>query len=281
MKRSARITLAVCLLAALSLFASTRPTYAATGDARIRVVHASPDAPAVDVYVNGKAAFTGATFFGATDYAMLAPASYKIDVFAASANGQGTPAISVPSLALESGKDYTAVAYGLLNGTPKITVLPFADDNSAPAAGKAKVRFIHASPDVPAVDIAVTGGPVLFTNIASGKAGNYISVDAGTYNLEARPTGTTTAALKVPGVTVEAGKVYTVYAVGLLNGSGAQALAAKVTVDSTSSSVPGMPATGMGSQTEKSTPNVGLILAALVALVVAGFGFRRWATTRS
>ncbi|MGD8735495.1 MAG: DUF4397 domain-containing protein, partial [Anaerolineae bacterium] len=36
---------------------------------RVRVVHASPDAPAVDVWVNGAVAFSNAPFEGITDYA--------------------------------------------------------------------------------------------------------------------------------------------------------------------------------------------------------------------
>ena len=51
--------------------------------ARVRVVHASPDAPAVDVWVNGNVAFSNAPFKGITAYAGLAPASYQVQVIPA------------------------------------------------------------------------------------------------------------------------------------------------------------------------------------------------------
>jgi hypothetical protein len=94
---------------------------------------------------------------------------------------------------------------------------------------KAKVRFVHTSPDAPAVDVAVKGGPVLFSNVAFRQAGQYLSVDAGTYDLEVRLAGTMTVALNVPGVTLGVGKNYSIFAVGLV-GNGT--LAALPVVDS-------------------------------------------------
>jgi hypothetical protein len=132
------------------------------------------------------------------------------------------------TLDLAADTDYTVVAVGLL---ADIEPLVLVDNNSAPAAGKAHVRFVHASPDAPAVDIAVTGGPVLFSNVPFKGVGDYLPVDAGTYNLEARVAGTETVALSVPNVALEAGKVYTIFAMGLVGGE--PALTAVPSVDAT------------------------------------------------
>jgi hypothetical protein len=43
-------------------------------------------------------------------------------------------------------------------------------------------------------------------------------VDAGTYDLEARLAGTETVALSVPGVQLDEGTVYTIFAMGLAGG---------------------------------------------------------------
>ena len=48
--------------------------------ARVRVVHASPDAPAVDIWVDGSIAFSNAPFKGITDYASLAAGTYNVQV---------------------------------------------------------------------------------------------------------------------------------------------------------------------------------------------------------
>jgi len=192
--------------------------------ARVRVVHASPDAPAVDVWVNGSVAFSNAPFKGITDYAALAPATYNVQV---TPTGATEPVVIEADLALDANTDYTVVAVGLL---ANIEPLVLVDNNSAPAAGKAHVRFVHASPDAPAVDIAVAGGgPVLFSNVAFKGVGDYLPVDAGTYDLEVRVAGTETVALSVPGVALADGTVYTIFAMGLAGGE--PALTAVPSVD--------------------------------------------------
>ncbi|MDR7402891.1 MAG: DUF4397 domain-containing protein [Armatimonadota bacterium] len=208
----------------VALGLSTGLGQAQSGTARVRVVHASPDAPAVDVVVDGTKAISGLAFKAISAYATVPAGQRKFQVFPAGTT-MGTPVIEVtPSLA--AGKDYTVVAFGRLAGiTPGLV----EDDNRAPAAGKARIRFIHGSPNAPAVDIAVTGGPVIFPNVAFKAASGYAEVDAGTYNLEARAAGTSTVALAVPGVRLEAGRTYTVIAVGLLNGT--PALSAILTAD--------------------------------------------------
>ena len=233
---------------------------AADGMARARVVHASPDAPAVDIWVNGSVAFSNAPFKGITNYAELAPGSYQVQV---SPTGATEPIVIDATLDLAADTDYTVVAVGEL---ANIEPLVLIDNNAAPAAGKAHVRFVHASPDAPAVDIAVTGGPVLFSNIPFKGTGDYLPVDAGTYDLEARLAGTETVALSVPGVTLEEGNVYTIFAMGLAGGE--PALTAVPSVDASYPTT--LPVTG-GEMTN-------LWLLALVgaglALVAGGFFMR-------
>ncbi len=187
--------------------------FAQSGNAMVRVVHASPDAPAVDVYVNGTKvdALTNVPFFTASAYLPL-PAG-KIDVKVTPA-GAATPAvIDAKGVTIEAGKSYTIAATGLL-ASIKPTIL--VDNLGAPAAGKAHVRIIHASPDAPAVDVRVKGGLALFSNLAFPNASQYLPVDAGTYDLEITPAGAKNVVLPVNGVKLEAGKIYDVFAVGQL-----------------------------------------------------------------
>jgi len=48
------------------------------GTARVRVIHASPDAPAVDVWVQGAPAFTGVAFAEITAFAQLPAGTYNV-----------------------------------------------------------------------------------------------------------------------------------------------------------------------------------------------------------
>jgi hypothetical protein len=225
----------IALATVVMLLSTTVVTFAA--GPRVRVVHASPDAPAVDVLVNGSAAFQNAPFKGVTQYASLAAGSYGVQVVPA---GQTQPAVISATLGLDADKDYTVVAVGTLAA---IEPLVLVDNNTAPAAGKAHIRFVHASPDAPAVDIAVKGGPVLFPNVAFKGVGDYLPVDAATYDLEVRLAGTDTVALALPGIKLDAGTVYTAFAMGLA--AGEPALAAVLSTDASHSAAPGsLPTTG-------------------------------------
>lgn len=209
-------------LAALLFGLMATGTARAQDMAKVRVWHASPDAPAVDVYVNGKAAFTALAFPDATDYAELPAGSYDIQVYPSSANGTGSPVIDVKGLKVEA-KPYTVMAIGKL---ADIAPLVLEDNLAKPAAGFAHVRFVHASPDAPAVDITTTDGTKVFPNVAFGKASDWTPLTAASYDLQARAAGTDTVALEIPGVKLDDGAILTVAATGLLEGQ--PALAATV-----------------------------------------------------
>lgn len=156
---------------------------------------------------------------------------------AAPSGGGGPPVGAVSgSATLVAGQAYSLVAVG----TPgNVQVLTLTDDLSAPPAGMAKVRFVHASPNAPAVDVGVAGGATLFSNIAYKSASSYTTVAAGTVNLQVTPTGTSNVVLTLP-VNLNSGTVYTIYAVGLVNGQ--PSLQGLVSVESvTGTPVPSSP----------------------------------------
>ena len=194
-------------------------------NARLRVVHASPDAPAVDVCVNGAVAFSNAAFPSATEYASVPAGTYAVRVVPSGASCDSAGVIDA-SLPLAKNTDTTVVA---LNTLSEIEPLVLADDNEAPAGGNAKVRFVHASPDAPTVDITLTDGTTLFDDVSFKENAGYLEVGAGTVTLQVRDESGTSVVLSVGPITLESGKVYTVYAVGFASGS--PSLEALLTVD--------------------------------------------------
>jgi hypothetical protein len=262
------LTLTVTVGLLLGLMAAAGPVAAA--DPMIRVVHGSPDAPPVDVYVDGKKAVSALAFPNATPYTQVPAGKHDLQVFAAGANpASDKPVIDAKGVDIPADAKLSIVASGRL---AQIKPLIVDDKTAAPASGKAKVRFVHNSPDAPAVDIAVKGGPVLFANTQFGNAYPYQEVAPGTYDLEVRPTGTQTVALAVPGVSVPAGAVISIYAMGLLNGQGAQKLQAVAFVDSAPAATGGASTgPGMLPTTGKPADHRALNTALLVAVVAAGF----------
>jgi LPXTG-motif cell wall-anchored protein len=242
----------------------------AQGNAKVRVVHASPDAPAVDVWVDGSKVLTNVPFFTASDYLDVPAGPHDIKV--TPTGDANTAVIDAKGVAVEAGKAYTIAAVGKL---AEIKPAVLADNLAAPAAGKAHVRVVHASPDAPAVDIKVKGGATLIPNLAFPNDSGYSPVDAGTYDLIVTPAGSETVALDLAGTTLEAGKIYDIFAVGLLNGE--PKLRVEVTTPAPSAA-PAAPA-----QAPQQLPNTGgetipaILFAFAAALLLGGMAVRRWA----
>lgn len=213
MKALIRSTLALLVVAGLSMAS------AQAQNSRVRVVHASPDAPAVDVLVNNSLRlFQNAEFEDVTQYQSVPAGFYNVKVVPSGA-GAGSAVIDA-NLNLAYYKDYTVVAVNRLNSIEPIVL---EDDNSALAnvttPGSARVRFVHASANAPEVDIKVVGGPYLFQKIPFKGVGNYINVPAGRVDVEVRVAGTETVVLTVPGLQLKLGGTYTIFATGLVGES--------------------------------------------------------------
>lgn len=204
-----RKLVASSLIALLMALALVPAAFAQGGNAKVRVVHASPDAPAVDVYVNGNKALTNVPFFTASDYLDLPAGTYQVQV---TPTGQpASAAVIDASATIEAGKAYTIAATGLVAAI-KPTII--VDDLTAPAAGQAHVRVYHFSPDAPSVDVQLANGTKLIEGLAFPAASSYLPVPAGSYDIQVVPAGGSDVVIDLAGTALEAGKIYSVFATG-------------------------------------------------------------------
>ena len=232
------------------------PASAQTSMAKVRVIHASPDAPAVDIWVDGQAALRGVAFPAISDYLDVPAGAHKIVVAPA---GQGeAAAVITANPTLEAGMAYTVAAVGPV---ASIKGQIFNDNLAAPAAGKAHVRVIHASPDAPAVAVKVAGGPTLIQSLEFPNASDYLPVDAGSYNLQVTPAGGDAVVIDLPNTALTAGTIYDVVAVGQLANIRAQVA---TYTPAASAGAPGMlPETGLADDLRLVA--LGVALMALIA----------------
>lgn len=251
------------LTAALMALALVPSVFAQTGTAKVRVIHASPDAPAVDVFVNGTVALTNVPFFTASDYLDLPAGSYRVQV---APTGQPASAAVIDATAtIEAGKAYTIAATG-----PVAAIKPtiIVDDLSAPAAGNAKIRVYHFSPDAPAVDVKPAGGAALIAGLAFPDASDYLEVPAGSYDLQVTPAGDSTVVIDLPGTAVAAGKIYSVFAT-----NNVASITPELAVTDPVAADAGTPST-LPSTSGEALP-LGLLAAFAVAMLGAAFALRR------
>jgi hypothetical protein len=204
---------------------------AADDTARVRVLHASPDAPAVDVYLNDEivGALTNVPFGVISDYLTIPAGTYNVKVYP---TGDTTTAVIDADVTVEADMAYTVAAINpVASIEPKILV-----DNPAANSNEALVRVIHFSPDAPGVDVAPDGADpadAVIKNLEYPDDTGYLGLPGGTYDLEVRLAGTTDVALQLDPVTIDAGNAYSVFAIGSAAADplGGNALTALVTLD--------------------------------------------------
>lgn len=185
--------------------------------ARLRLAHLAADAPNVDVFLDGERLLVNVAFRTITEYAALPPGAYRLRLTPA---GQTQPALAEITLALAPGQDYTVAA---LKASGALALWPLADDGSKPAAENVHVRFVNASPEARAIDIALAnGGPVLVSDLAFAQASDYVTLPAGGYTFEVLDTDTSARLSTSAAITLNGGRVYTGYATGHLTGVEAQ-----------------------------------------------------------
>ena len=191
---------------------------------KVLVTHASPDAPGVDLLVDNAVAGTNLTFPNSTGYLEVNSGTRNVKV---NVTGTSTTALQA-NLNLAADKNYSVFA---VNNVASIEAVVLEDNLTAPASGKAHVRFIHLSPNAPAVDITLTDGTVVFGDYIFKEASAFTPLNAATYNLQVKFAGTSTVVLELPNIALTAGKIYTVFAKGLVGGAGTQALGAQIIVN--------------------------------------------------
>jgi hypothetical protein len=180
--------------------------------AQLRVIHASPDAPAVDVIVDDDFAnpvLEDVPFAAFSGYLSVPAGVYNVKV--TPANNAGVIVIDA-DVEVDAGRQYSVYATG-----PLAAIAPYVlTDDGRSVGTEAKVRIVHTAPGAGNVDIYVTapGADIAtaspaFSNVPFRAETGYVGLAAGSYDVTVTPTGTKTAAIGPAPITVIDGGVYT------------------------------------------------------------------------
>ncbi len=211
-----RIALSALLLVAAAGMASAQ-------NGRVRVVHASPDAPAVDIFVNGGKVLENLPFKEYSDYLSVPAGTYNVEI---KVTGTET-VVKALSLPVSANRDYTAVAVGYATGNrqPGFDVKLLEDDNTLPANNGVKLRVMHGAPGAPEVDVYVTspfetlmGKDPVLSRVPFNAASGYLTVPVATYQARVAVAGTKTVAIDSHRLTTWANMIRTIIAVDAKGG---------------------------------------------------------------
>ena len=173
----------------------------------VRVFHAAPQAPNVDVYVNDQMVFSNLAFGDFTRYVYLDEGEYNVSVYLA---GQKDRPVINQMVDVPSQQIFTIAATGNLDNLG-LLVIPDKVSKS-PSQNYSSVRVIHLSPNAPGVDILVDGD-TLFEDISFGEGTDYVDLNPGTYNVNVVLNTDKSVVLPLK-VTLNPDKIYTIYIIG-------------------------------------------------------------------
>jgi hypothetical protein len=181
--------------------------------AYLRLLHASPDAPSVDVYANNNLLVRDLAFGILTNYFCLTPGPYRITVYP---TGTQTNPLIDTTVTLANRTIATAAIIGMLADI-SLQVIP--EPPVIIPYQNAAIRAIHLSPNTPNIDVTQADGTILFQNISYTTVTSYVAVTPGEYTLQLRLAGTDQILLAIPNVYLSWGRTYSVYAIGLQDGT--------------------------------------------------------------
>lgn len=181
----------------------------------LRVVHASPDAPAVDVVANDQfasPAVNALAYPDFTDYLSLSPGELNVKVVPA---GSVAPVVIDADLTLVAGEAVTVLATNVL---AEIGPLVLTDDLRR-VTTEAKLRLVHGSPAAGSVDIYVvapgadiTDATPAFAEVLLNQDTGYVPLTPGDYDVIVTATGDKMPAIGPVTVSLAGGEIYTAVA---------------------------------------------------------------------
>lgn len=225
-RRTAGVALVVALFGALLVAGATAGVAQDTGTetpanetengtAEVRIVHAVPDAPAVDVAIDDESVLENVTFGTASDYLSVDTGERRVTIVAAN---DSEMVYYDETLPIQPGT-YTLAAAGEVGDDADEPFRPviLLDEGEAPDGNESLVRLAHLAPDAPAVDVTVAEtDETLFENVSFANSSAYRSVPAGNYTLEVRPTDGEADPIATVNGTLDNATAVTAFAVGYL-----------------------------------------------------------------
>jgi hypothetical protein len=176
----------------------------------LRIVHAVPDAEAIDLYVGETLVAEGLAYGSGTEFVAAPNGEQQIRIVPA--GGSLDQPLVDSTQTLERGLAYQITATGLASEGIEATISGV--DLSALPQNQARVRVVHTSPDSPEIDVAVAGGQTPFEGIEFRTQSGYVAFDAGSYVFQLRQSGEDTLLIETPEVPLEPGMIYDIYAIG-------------------------------------------------------------------
>ena len=178
----------------------------------IRLIHALPTAGPVDAYANGQLIAKNLMFGKYTDYLPLDSGSYEIQLYQSGLYDD--PILSKTFNFLP--KTLSTISIITLSNNIDLFLLA---DSSTGSISNSFVRFINLSPTAPLLTLALANDASIFSNVEYVETTGYYPLSPGFYNFRVIFSSAQVVSKFIRQLQLINGKFYTIYIIGLLNGT--------------------------------------------------------------
>jgi hypothetical protein len=191
---------------------------AAQDNASVRIAHFSPDAPAVDVYVDGEVVVEGLQFTEVSAFLELPAGTYSVAV-APTDTSIDDAVIGPVDWTIEAETFTTIAAVGSVENE-SLSVTVFTEDFGPTTDGQARITFLHTIEGESGLDLYGSGVRLIenvrYPDAAEGRDGAFSrEVPAGLYDFDASIAENRDAVVReVDNVQIQEGEIYLIVAVG-------------------------------------------------------------------
>ncbi len=181
---------------------------------QFQVVNLSPDLRPINLYVKFVKRNIAYSYPTPSGYFSMASIDTPLQIRSALPTVSTANLVSIDTI-LRANTKYTLFVTGLRADT-SITGIFTTDTSLTSTPGRGKIRFINASPRSMGLDVTANG-TLAFTNQMYKNVSKFIEIAPGSYDFKITPTGVPANVLKtIPRVSVQDGKLYTIYAYGIV-----------------------------------------------------------------
>lgn len=190
------------------------------GESHLRIINASPDDSQISFYTNDTLKTASPLSFGQNSNYL--PISGGINHFQVKVNGNLVNHSDL-TFQLDTNKFFTVFVAGKIS-KDSMSYVSLQDDLKVLTDTTAKVRFVNLAPNSPYLDVVISTNASdsipSFTSINFGSGASYKQFKSGNYTVKFRQSGKNIDLASPISLKLDAGKIYTLWAKGYVNGTG-------------------------------------------------------------
>ncbi|MBX7280986.1 DUF4397 domain-containing protein [Clostridium chauvoei] len=178
---------------------------------KVRLIHAVPAAPAVDIYANGSPIAKNLSFSDISCYIAIAPGTYEIQIFV---SGTYDSPLLTKTIDLLPN---SASTISIITNNNNLDLFVLNDANNLGQISNAFLRFINLSPNSPLLTLSLPNDISLFNSVEYIETTGYYPLSPGIYNYKVSFASSEGLFKFIKDIKLENGQFYTIYIVGLFN----------------------------------------------------------------